>query len=53
MLLPETWAWDDYDMLLVGDEAAQELAARRAVIKARQIEKLGQETPEIKELEHA
>ena len=43
MTLPETWAWDDHDILLTGDEAAQLLAARRAEIRERQIAKLGME----------
>lgn len=43
MVLPETWAWDDQDILLTGDEAAQLLAARRAEIRERQIAKLGME----------
>lgn len=41
MLIPDSYAWDDNDLLLSGEEAAQLVAARRAAIrfKARQAQK--------------
>ncbi len=36
--LPETWAWDEHDMLITDDEALAAVAARRAEIIHNQIE---------------
>lgn len=43
-LLPEPWAWDDYDMLITGDEAEALEAARRAEIIHKQVESLDPES---------
>ena len=43
--LPEPWAWDDYDMLLTGEDAEEQIeAARRAEIIHKQVESLPAES---------
>lgn len=41
--LPETWSWDEFDMLDSGEDViAARAAARRAEILARQIAKVNE-----------
>lgn len=42
MTLPETWAWDDFDMLTVEDERQAQAAAKGANLAARQRDKVAE-----------